>query len=263
MSPDLLIDRTAPEAGAQIMEALFEEALAVRLDVAPLAGAAAESLLRRAPWLAAWPCNEAWIADIPPPGLERRCSEAAYHQRRAERLGARIAIRTAEDPDEVGAGLEHLFDLHERRWRGRPDAVPRFGATAEMRQWYRSLIRAMACRREVRVVEICEDDQPVAGLLGLVVGHGALMHTTAAQPGAQLKRPGHAVLLAFVEEAQAAGATVLNLGGGAGDLGGPKADLYPSRVSRAGLYAARSWAIQQALELPLVVRARLARLRGR
>lgn len=257
MSPDLLIDRTAPWAGPQIAQTLLDEAVAVHLSIAPLAGVAAEALLDRAPWLSVWRRQEAWVADVSQPALASRRKEDAYHRRRAERHGATVSVTCAEEPDAVLPALERLFDLHERRWRGRADAIARFDASEELREWYRSLTHAMACRGEAQVVEVFEDGNPVAGLLGFVVGQGALMHTTAAQPGDRFKRPGHAALLAFVDAAHAAGATTVNLGRGAGEPGGPKADLYPRRLSLAGIFAARSWALQQALELPLALRARV------
>lgn len=260
MSPDLLVDRTARRAGQQIAQALLDEAVAVHLSVMPLAGAAAEALLDRAPWLSAWRSDEAWVAEVAHPGLGRHRKEAAYHQRRAERLGAKVEVACSEEPDMVRVALERLFDLYERRWRGRDDELARFGVTEELRDWYRSLTHAMACRGEAKVVEVFEDEEPVAGLLGFVFGRGALMHSTAAQPGARLKRPGHTALLAFVDAAHAAGATVVDLGRGAGEPGGPKADLYPTRVPMAGMFAARSWALQHALEVPLVLRGRFKRI---
>jgi hypothetical protein len=167
-------------------------------------------------------------------------------------------VTVVEDPDAVVSGLERLFELHERRWRGRHE-VARFSATEELRVWYRSTVRDMALRGTARLVEVVEDGEPAASLLGFVVGRGALLHTTAVRPGGRLKAPGHLALLAFAEAAQAAGATVLDLGRGSGELGGPKADLAPIRVPFAGLLAARSWFAQQLLEVPFAIKTKIGK----
>jgi hypothetical protein len=254
-SPDLLVDEQASDAPGALVDALLAEALGARLSLVPLAGSAAEALLWRAPWLSAWPRGEGWRTVLPPEPLQRRIRETAYERRRAERLGATVEVKIMQEPDAVGLGLERLFELHEQRWRGRYE-IARFSATEELRAWYRSTVNAMAICGRVRIVEVNENGEPAASLLGFVFGRGALLHTTAVRPGGHLKAAGHIAMLGFVEAAQAAGAAVLDLGRGSGEPGGPKADLAPVRIPFAGLLAGRSWLTQRVLEVPLAFQAR-------
>lgn len=262
-SPELLVDRRAPEAPGLIAGALLGEARAIHLGLAATGGPLAEGLLLQAPWLSLWWREEGWVAPLPPATLKRRQRQASYDRRRAERAGADVTVSVFQDPPEVGAALERLFTLHDLRWRGRIDELPRFAATGELRDWYRAAVAAMAERSAVRMVEVREDDEPVASLLGLLAGRGALAHTWAVLRGGRLVGAGHHTMLAFAEAAFATGATVLDLGRGSGHPGGPKADLQPSRAPVAGIFAARSWPAQQLMEVPLAIAARARRISER
>jgi hypothetical protein len=74
----------------------------------------------------------------------------------------------------------------------------------------------MAERGEARIVEVLEDGVVVAALLLLLAGHGAVLKTMAVRLDGRLRGPGNAVMLASLDAAEAAGATVVQLGSGRG-----------------------------------------------
>jgi hypothetical protein len=129
-----------------------------------------------------------------------------------------------------------------------------FSTTEAQRAWHRRVVAAMAARGEVRLVEVLEDDEPVAVSLNLLAGRGALFHTTGTRVGGRLRGPGHLTMLAGVEAAMAAGGEVMNLGGTAGEPEGPKGALGPTLVPGGRLIAVRWRAAQPALEGALWLR---------
>jgi CelD/BcsL family acetyltransferase involved in cellulose biosynthesis len=252
--PDLLVDPEVPDAGERLVDALVREAHAVSLLSTPLDGAAASALGARTPWVGRWHEVDGWVVALPPPKLEDLRAKVAYAKRRAARLGARVSVSVAGDPEAVAAGLERLFTLHRERWRGRRDKMVQFSTTEEQRAWHRRAVAAMAAHGEVRLVEVFEDDEPVAASLDLVAGRSTFLLTTATRVGGRLRSPGYVTILACVEAAMAAGGEVMNLGGGSGEPGTPKAALGPTLVPCGRLIAARLAAAQRALEGALWLR---------
>jgi len=122
--------------------------------------------------------------------------------------------------------------------------------------------QAMAACDKVQLVEVFEDGELVASHLGLLADRGALTHTLAIQVGGRLKGPGHVVQLAVVEAAMSVGAEVIDRGRG-GLPGDPKIDLGPRKVPFGTFQAARSPAMQRALEgtLRLLATARVVHSR--
>src|SRR5262249_35788637 len=88
----------------------------------------------------------------------------------------------------------------------------------------------MAVRGAVRLVEVFQDGELIASILGLISGRGALFHTTATRVVSHLRGPGHLAMLTLVEEAVSAGAEVLDVGLGGGNPEGPKGKLEPLNV---------------------------------
>ena len=260
---DALVDADVPAAGGLLMDCLLAEAHAVNLNPVPLEGAILPPLRSRTPWLHVLPGADGWSVPLPPPKLKALRREDAYLKRRAERDGVRIDVAVAQEPDAVAAALERLFVLHRARWEGRPEALVTFSSTEAHRAWYRRTVAAMAANGQVRIAEVFEDGELVAGSLGFVAGRSALFHTTATRLGGRLKGPGHAALLALVEAAMASGAEVMNLGRGSGEQGGPKASLGPQRLPLGRLVATRSRVAQRALTVAIASRTAWRRARGR
>ena len=259
LTPDLLVDPECPHAADLIAEALVEEAHAVYLVETPQAGIAAQAFRSGAPWMRFWRDEDSFRVSLPPPRLHRLRQKVAYTTRRAERLGARISVSVADERNEVGNALERFFELHEQRWRGKKDFDARF-LTHDLRDWYRSTIASLTPRRGVYIVEVRENDGLVASQLNFLAGHGAMFYAAATQPGGELRGPGHVAMLSSLEYARARGATVMDLGQLAGEAGGPKDRVGPTRVPSGHLAAARSPRAQRALDLAVVVRRRLRRL---
>lgn len=259
VSVDLPTTLDVPEAAALLVQALLEEAHAV--EVRCLAGSPfAHGFETRTPWRRSHPELDGWVTPLPPPKLASARRRAEYMLRRAERAGVDVAVRVAEEPEPVAMALERLFDLHEERWRGRHEALPRFGATEDQRHFYRRAIGAVARKGRVRLVEVVEDDLPVASYLGLLHGRGALFHTTATRLGGRLRSPGHVGMVALVDAAAAAGAEAMALGQGSGDPEGPKARIGSQAVPYLTVFAGRTAATQRFFEHGQHLRRRVQRL---
>jgi hypothetical protein len=253
LKPDILVDPDLPDAGFLLIDALLHEVHAVLIGPTVHDGPISVLLHERAPWLNFRSEADGWIVPLPPPTLERRQKEAAYHLRRAEKLGASVSVSVLKEPEAVLPGLDRLFVLHQQRWTGRSDESY-FSATESQRTWHRHAVAAMAAHGAARLVEVFEDDQLVASSLGFIAGSGALFHTTATQVGGRLRGSGHIALLALVEAATEAGATFMYLGSGGGP-GGPKADLEPVRAPLGSFLVARSPAAQRFFNASLSLHA--------
>lgn len=247
LGADFLVAPGVPGVADRIAAALLERAHVASVGPVSPYGPCAAGVRAVAPWAALRGRPGVWMVDLPPPRLDAVRARSASDVRRATRLGADVSVRTHLASEQVADGLERLFALHEQRWRGRTDAIPRFGADADQRAWYRDAVGGIAARGDARLVEVWEGETLVASTLGLLAGHGALFHTTATRPGGALRRPGHAAMLGWVEAALAAGATTLRLGGLSGDPGGPKAALGAVEHARVQLVAAATPRLQSAL----------------
>jgi CelD/BcsL family acetyltransferase involved in cellulose biosynthesis len=184
-------------------------------------------------------------------------------RRRATRRGAKVVCTVASAPEDVLAALERLFVLHEARWKARGCEIPRFSTSERHRGWYRRVIGAMAQQGLVRVAEVFENDEIFASEMGLVAGRGGTAHTTAVRLGGRLAEPGHASQLLILRALEEAGARVVDLGLGAGEAGGPKASVGPTRVVVESFLAAGSPRSQKLLEVAFATRAWARRGRGR
>jgi CelD/BcsL family acetyltransferase involved in cellulose biosynthesis len=228
-SPDLLVDPEVPDAGIALMSSVLEHVGAVEISL-PADGIAAATLRARLPQLHEEKRTDEWVTPLPPPRLEYAANRVAHVRRRAERRGAHLEEDIARSPDEVAAALERMFSIHHGRWDGKANAITRFSTTDGHREWYRRVIASMAAQDSVRIIEVREDRRLIASLLGLFAGSGAMLHLMAVDPGAHLRQPGHGSLLAWVNEAMACGATVMDLCWGAGGPNSPKSRLGPTGI---------------------------------
>ncbi len=243
-SPELPVAPDAATAGEVALDALLGVADIVHLQ-APRGGAATAALRARVPWLSALGSSDGWITPMPPARQEAALKRHRKDLARAARFGSEVGMRRASDPDRVAAALERLFALHAERWRSRSGDVPRFSATEAQRDWFRRVTAAMAERGEARIAEVVENGQLVSSELAFIAGTGGVLHTTATRPGGELKEPGRAVQLEILFELEAAGVRAVDLGLGAGQPGGPKASIGPTRVEVERLLAADSRRAQQ------------------
>jgi hypothetical protein len=244
--PDIIVDERAENtrAAQAIMAAILDQAHGVYLGKAETTGPAARALRDLTPWHLVRPSVEGWVVSLPPTSHSHLVRKAQWAERRAQRLGAVVTVRISRTPSEVAPALERLFGLYRQRWRDRDDEIDRFARRKSQRSWYRAMLAEMAGTGTVRIVEVFEDDAPVASLLGLVAGRGALFHSTATSLGARIWGPGHRAMLAWAEEAHASGATTMDLGRGSGEPGSPKARLRPRRVPFAKIVAGSSPRLQ-------------------
>jgi len=156
--------------------------------------------------------------------------------------------------------LERLFQLHRERWTGRND-VSLFSETEACRAWHRRAIAPMVSRGAVRIIELMENGELVAAILGLLAGRGAIFHTPATRIGGILRGPGHVAMLAWVDAAMKAGAEVMQLGRGSGEPEGPKGSLGPTMVDCGFLLAGRTHTIHRLLATALWLRKKASLLR--
>lgn len=209
------------------------------------------------------PAPEGWVTPLPPPKLAAARKPVEYDLRRAERAGADVTVRVAEEPGPVAAALERLFELHEERWRGRADALPRFSTTEDQRGFYRRAVGTLARSGNVRLVEVAEGGIVVSSYLMLLCGSGALLHTTATRRGGTLQSAGQVGMVACADAAVSAGAELMFHGRGGTQPGGPKASIGGGPVPFVSIFAGRTKTIQQVLSQGLQVRHRARRLLGR
>jgi len=261
--PDLLEAPGGDGAAEGVLETALERSHALWLPHTPVGGAAWRALDAVAPWRAAArvsPCG--WMVDLPPTRLDHARHKAEYAVRRAERRGAAVAVAVWHEPEGVRAAFERLVELYRDQWRGREAMGSRHSDVASGADRYRELLPALAAAGSVRIVEVREDGHVAATKLGLLAGRGALFHTTATAPRANLRGPGHLAMLAWVDAAMAAGAEVMYLGRGAAEPEGPKARLGPRRLDLVDVLVAPSAREQRRLNALRGLATRLRRLRG-
>jgi CelD/BcsL family acetyltransferase involved in cellulose biosynthesis len=228
-SPDLLVDHSMPEAGTAVMDAVLGHVDAVDLSV-PADGLLAKTLRRCVAIVDEQHGTDGWLMPLPPPRLDYAAHRAEYELRRAARRGAAIEMTVARRPAEIAPALERAFEIHRARWEGDPSAIQRFSSRDADRMWYRRTLGVMAEDDAVRIVEVTEDGQPVAAVVGLQMDAGSMFHIMAVSPHQHLRQPGHIALLGWVNEAAANSASVMDLGWGAGGPNSPKGRFGPERV---------------------------------
>jgi CelD/BcsL family acetyltransferase involved in cellulose biosynthesis len=250
--PGILVDPSVPAAGEAVIRAVLERCHMLRLPRTPAVGAAMPAIDAAAPWRSAVPVEPGGYAvELPPERLEHARGKAAYALRRAARRDAEVRTEIHADPEDVEAAVDRLAALYRARWSGREREGESYSDITVEPERYRLVLPVLAERGRVRIVEVLESERLVASTLGLLAGRGALFHTTATDPGRALRGPGHIAMLAWVEEAAAAGARAMYLGRGAGEPEGPKSRLGAHAISLADVLVASSPARQRAIGLGL------------
>lgn len=136
------------------------------------------------------------------------------HRRRLRQLSELGAISwtVARTPDEVASELEHAFEIHARRWEGRPDGST-FG-TATGRAFHREGARALAADDIVRIVTLRVDGRPVAFHYYFVLDETMYVHRLAFDPAVARYSPGQVTLIHALEDASNGGVTRVEFLGG-------------------------------------------------
>ena len=228
ITPDLLLDPEHPNAAMGIIAKLREQSDVISLGPSRIESGLRQMMKSQGQSVVTEKTAEAWIVDLPAPRIEKLRKKNKARLKRAERDGAIISVNTYAETESIKTSLERLFVLHQQRWKNRDD-ISRFSKNDFYRNWTRQLVVALSKHDQVRIIEVLENGKPVAMILGFLFGHGALFHTPAVDPGSILKGAGHVAIQTWVEAAQDAGATIMNLGRGSGEAQGPKGGLGPAK----------------------------------
>ena len=238
--PDILIRPDNHEAGGTLVRAIVQRTHA--LYVPCFADSALSRTLRG--WdtraLHRWPPADGWVAPIPLPRDAYMRRRIGQDMRQAQRKGAQTEVRIATSRSDIDVALERMFALHHAYWETRPDYIRRFSATEELRALNRRAVLALADSTESFVAEVVENGEVVAARIGLLAGHGLVAHTSATRRHTILKEPGYACLLAQIDHGASRGATVVDLGPGAGGPGTVKGRAGAIHVPIDRVMCARS-----------------------
>jgi CelD/BcsL family acetyltransferase involved in cellulose biosynthesis len=217
---DLLV---SDDAGPGVASALAERAASGGQDFADLAGLPAGSRLvaaldtsrlrlierSEAPVL---DLTEGWDAVYQ---AKLSSKKRSHHRRRRRQLGelGRVEVDVARTPAELEAALEDAFELHELRWRGRPDGSG--FATPVGRMFHRATARALAELDVPRIVTLKIDGRAVAFHYYLTLEGRMYVHRIAFDPAFARLSPGVINTLDAIETAASEGATRVEFLGGA------------------------------------------------
>ena len=138
------------------------------------------------------------------------------HRRRLRQLAelGEVTWTVATEEDELLAGLEDCFRLHELRWAGRPDGST-FG-TPEGQRFHRAALRAIAPAHVPRMVILRVAGRPVAFHYFFALAGTMYVHRLAFDPDPALARfsPGLVCTLKALETASEQGLTRVEYLGG-------------------------------------------------
>ena len=257
-SPDVLAAPGVDGAAAEVVGAALRHVDALLLPVIAESRADA-GITERVPWRGrADVMGEGWLAHLPPPSLVQLRDRVAKETRKASTT---LETKVSSAPDDVAAALDRMFVLHRARWHGRPEEIPVFSATDRYRSWHRRVAVALASEGRTRIVEVIEEGDLIASQLAYVLPPAALWWAGTSRRDARVRSPGHAAILALVEMAVAEGLTMLDLGLGANEPGGPKARLDPQARRFHRVVAGDSRVVQRKVTLLLAARDLARRVR--
>jgi 2-polyprenyl-6-methoxyphenol hydroxylase-like FAD-dependent oxidoreductase/CelD/BcsL family acetyltransferase involved in cellulose biosynthesis len=136
------------------------------------------------------------------------------HRRRLRQLATLGDLRwtMARTPAEVANELEQAFEIHARRWHGRPDGST-FGVPAR-RDFHREAARALAAHDAVRILTLYIDGRAVAFHYWFVLGTTMYLHRIAFDPELSKFSPGQVTLLQAMADASSEGARRVEFLGG-------------------------------------------------
>jgi CelD/BcsL family acetyltransferase involved in cellulose biosynthesis len=204
---DLLLADGESEEAARV---LLEQAEHDRRDLADLFGLPAGSRLAAA----APPGRVRLIERVEAPVLDLTGGwEAVYraktdskkrnhHQRRRRQLaelGRELTVEHARTHTELEPALEAAFDLHERRWSGRPDGSG--FATPAGRRFNRAVVRALAPLDVARIVTMKLDGRAIAFNYSFALGGSMFVYRLAFDPSLARFSPGLVNTLSAIEAA--------------------------------------------------------------
>jgi CelD/BcsL family acetyltransferase involved in cellulose biosynthesis len=136
------------------------------------------------------------------------------HRRRLRQLAQLGAVSwtTARTPDEVAGELENAFEIHARRWQGRPDGST-FGP-AGSHAFHREAALALAAQDAVRILTLRIDGRPIAFHYWFVLGTTMYVHRLAFDPELARFSPGQVTLLQALADASLEGTRRVEFLGG-------------------------------------------------
>jgi CelD/BcsL family acetyltransferase involved in cellulose biosynthesis len=137
------------------------------------------------------------------------------HKRRRRQLAELGTLETtiARDGPELDEAMQHAFELHARRWEGRPDGSG--FATPVGRRFHLAAARALAEQDDARVVTLRLDGKPIAFHYYFAFCGRMFVHRLAFEPSLSRYSPGLVATLDAIEAAAAEGLTLVEyLGGG-------------------------------------------------
>ena len=217
---DMVLDRAAP---ASIAKALADRAESSGQDLAVLYGLPASSRLVEA----VGPDRVHLVERSEAPVLEldggwedvyrakTTSKRRNQNTRKRKQLAAtgRLETQVAREPDELEAALEEAFELHEIRWRGRPDGSG--FATPAGRHFQRAALRRLAELGIPRIVVLRLDGRAIAFHYFLLFERRMYVNRLAFDPAYARHSPGLLNTLDAIEAAAAEGATMVEFLGGA------------------------------------------------
>jgi len=110
------------------------------------------------------------------------------HKRRRRQLGelGALEVATARRLDELEPALEEAFELHARRWEGRPDGSG--FATATGRRFHRAALQRLAADDFPRIVTLRLDGRAIAFHYFFALEGRMYVHRLAFDPDPELAR---------------------------------------------------------------------------
>jgi CelD/BcsL family acetyltransferase involved in cellulose biosynthesis len=141
-------------------------------------------------------------------------NQRALHRRRNRQLAKLGAVETtiARTREELATALEDAFELHARRWQGRPDGSD-FGTTAG-KEFQREGTAALAELDIPRIVTLKLDGRPIAFAYYFKLENTMCCHRLAFDPELGRLSPGLVNRYDAMENAVAEGATRVEFFGG-------------------------------------------------
>jgi CelD/BcsL family acetyltransferase involved in cellulose biosynthesis len=148
--------------------------------------------------------SEGWGAVYEKKTTSKKRNLHRRRRRQLEELGA-VEVEVASTPEALGRALEDAFDLHRRRWEGRPDTSG--FATPEGEAFHRAATQALAADGIPRIVTLRLDGRAVAFHYYMALWGGMYVYRLAFDPEFSRVSPGLVNTLDAITAAGDEGAT--------------------------------------------------------
>jgi CelD/BcsL family acetyltransferase involved in cellulose biosynthesis len=217
--PDLLV---AAGAGSDVCEALARRLAEGGCDVVDFHGLPAQSRIAAALGrrLEVIQRIEAPVLDLTDGWdavyrAKTSSKKRSLHRRRRRQLGGLgpVDVSVARTPDELEPALEEAFDLHARRWAGRPDGSGFASRTG--RRFHRATLARLAALDVPRIVTLRVAGRAVAFHYYFALEGCMYVHRLAFDPALARFSPGLVNTLDAIEAAAAEGLQRVEFLGGA------------------------------------------------